>query len=90
MASACFRYRVSGRVQGVYFRATARARAQALGLGGWVRNLPNGSVEVLAYGDEAALAQLDTWLARGPEHAWVASVEREPADPEGRVGFEIR
>jgi acylphosphatase len=87
---SCFRYRVSGRVQGVYFRATTRAQALALGLGGWVRNLPGGTVEVLAYGEDSALARLEKWLARGPDQAWVASVEREPAAPEGREGFEIR
>ena len=85
----CFRYRVSGWVQGVYFRATTRERALGLGLSGWVRNMPDGAVEVLACGQEAKLAELETWLRRGPEHARVVSVEREPADPEVCRGFEI-
>jgi acylphosphatase len=86
----CFRYRVSGRVQGVYFRATTRERALGLGLRGWVRNRPDGSVEVLACGEEAKLAELETWLRRGPAHARVVSVDREPAGPEACRGFEIR
>lgn len=85
-----FRYRVSGRVQGVYFRAATRERALGLGLTGWVRNTPYGAVEVLACGEETNLAELETWLRRGPEHARVVSVEREPADPEVCRGFEIR
>ncbi|MGH8628208.1 MAG: acylphosphatase [Gammaproteobacteria bacterium] len=86
----CFRYRVSGWVQGVYFRATTRERALALRLTGWVRNRPDGSVEVLACGEEAKLAELENWLRRGPAHARVVSVEREPAGPEACRGFEIR
>ncbi|MDQ3776990.1 MAG: acylphosphatase [Pseudomonadota bacterium] len=88
--NTCFRYRVSGRVQGVYFRATTRERALGLGLTGWVRNTPDGAVEVLASGDEANLAALEAWLRRGPEYAHVVSVEREPADPKVCRGFEIR
>lgn len=88
--NTCFRYRVSGRVQGVYFRSTTRQRALALGLTGWVRNMPDGAVEVLACGEEAKLATLEAWLRRGPEHARVVSVEREPTGPEVCRGFEIR
>lgn len=88
--NTCFRYRVSGRVQGVFFRATTRERALGLGLTGWVRNAPDGAVEVLACGEEANLAELESWLRRGPDLARVVSVEREPADPEVCRGFEIR
>lgn len=90
IVNPCFRYRVSGWVQGVYFRATTRERALGLGLTGWVRNTPDGSVEVLACGEEAKLAALEAWLQRGPAHARVVSVERGPADPEVCRGFEIR
>ncbi|MGH8479668.1 MAG: acylphosphatase [Gammaproteobacteria bacterium] len=90
IVNACFRYRVSGRVQGVYFRATTREQALGLGLTGWVRNTPAGAVEILACGEEAKLAALEAWLRRGPAHARVVSVEREPADPEVCRGFEIR
>jgi len=68
---------VHGRVQGVNFRYTTLHRAQALRLTGWVRNLPNGSVEVLAEGPRAALEQLHEFLRHGPPHAVVASVQAE-------------
>lgn len=90
IVNTCFRYLVSGRVQGVYFRATTRERALRFGLTGWVRNRSDGAVEVLACGDEANVAELEAWLRRGPAHARVVSVEREPADPEVCRGFEIR
>ena len=90
VVNTCFRYRVSGRVQGVYFRAMTRERALGLGLSGWVRNRRDGAVEVLACGDEAKLAELEAWLRRGPAHARVVSVQREPAEPEACRGFEIR
>ena len=59
----CFRYRVSGCVQGVYFRATTRERAVGLGLSGWVRNTPDGAVEVLACGQDAKLAEVERLAA---------------------------
>ncbi len=87
---SCYRYRVTGRVQGVYFRATTLEKALALGLSGWVRNASDGAVEVLASGPAAQLELFEAWLQRGPEHARVHSVEREPADPEPYRGFKIR
>lgn len=90
VVNTCFRYRISGRVQGVYFRATTRERALRLGLTGWVRNRPDGAVEVLACGEEAKLAALEAWLRRGPDLARVVSVERQAAEPEVCRGFEIR
>ncbi|HEY5790669.1 MAG TPA: acylphosphatase [Gammaproteobacteria bacterium] len=65
---------VSGRVQGVFFRAATRRRALALGLQGVARNLPDGRVEVIARGDPAALAQLRDWLGQGPPAARVDAV----------------
>lgn len=80
---------VSGRVQGVFFRASTRDQAQQLGLGGHARNLPDGRVEVLACGDDAALAVLRDWLRRGPPHARVDLLECQPFDgPEPR-GFRV-
>lgn len=73
--SECVRYRVSGRVQGVFYRASTRRKAVELGISGRVRNLPDGSVEVLACGDAAALDTLREWLQVGPEMARVDSVE---------------
>ncbi len=87
--SAC-RFLVAGRVQGVGYRYYAARAAQALGVSGFARNLPDGSVEVLAEGDEAALGALEARLREGPSFARVENVERGPAAPRGGSGFEIR
>jgi acylphosphatase len=68
------RFRVEGRVQGVAFRAHTRARALELHIVGHAKNLPDGSVEVLAVGSEVALAALESFLWRGPLHARVNQV----------------
>jgi acylphosphatase len=68
------RYRVTGKVQGVFFRHSARLEAERLGIRGAARNLPDGSVEVLAAGDAAALDALREWLRRGPPLARVEEV----------------
>lgn len=73
------RCRVRGRVQGVWYRAATRERAQALGVVGHARNLDDGSVEVLACGPEHALASLVEWLWHGPPAARVDAVELEDA-----------
>ncbi len=69
------KYRVTGRVQGVFFRASTRERAVSLGLTGHAINLPDGAVEVLVCGEAAALDQLAAWLQKGPPRAQVAQVE---------------
>jgi acylphosphatase len=78
------RYLIAGRVQGVYYRAATAARAQQLPLRGSVRNLPDGRVEVIAAGDDAAQRELAAWLWRGPPAARVDSVHiqewLEPVD----------
>lgn len=84
------RFLVSGRVQGVYFRASARERALALGLAGYARNLADGRVEVVAEGEAGALAQLQRWLHEGPPAARVDSVEIEPMPAQGHRGFDTR
>jgi acylphosphatase len=66
---------VRGRVQGVNFRASTVTQASRLGLLGWVRNQPDGSVEVLAEGPRPALEQLVAYLRRGPQGARVSAVE---------------
>ena len=82
------RFVVSGKVQGVFFRASARDRAQALGLRGFAKNLPDGHVEVLAAGDDAAIDELAAWLREGPPMARVDDLERMPArDDEAGEGF---
>lgn len=73
---ACAKFIVSGKVQAVFFRASARAQAQELALSGYAKNLPNGNVEVLASGSDAALDALERWLRVGPPAAKVASVSR--------------
>ncbi|MEJ2059791.1 MAG: acylphosphatase [Gammaproteobacteria bacterium] len=80
--SDCRRYRVSGRVQGVFYRASAQAQGQALGLSGWVRNLPDGDVEAVACGAEPQLEAFERWLAQGPPHAVVDLVQTRVAHPE--------
>ncbi|NOY62104.1 MAG: acylphosphatase [Gammaproteobacteria bacterium] len=69
---------VSGRVQGVFYRASACQRATELGLRGWVRNLDDGRVELLVCGDEPRLQALQAWLTIGPPGARVDSVECQP------------
>lgn len=87
----CVRCWVSGRVQGVFYRASTRERALALGLRGYARNLPDGRVEVLACGPEGAVRELEAWLREGPPMARVTAVRCEPADPgDCPAGFEVR
>ncbi|MCP8900004.1 acylphosphatase [Gilvimarinus xylanilyticus] len=69
------RFYVSGRVQGVSYRASTQAEAQALGVTGWARNLHDGRVEVLATAPDDKMARLAEWLHRGPARAQVKSVE---------------
>lgn len=82
---------VSGRVQGVWFRASTRNEAHRLGLRGWVRNLPDGRVEAVFEGEEQALAQMLDWSRVGPPGGRVDRVEArwvEPSDEFG--GFSVR
>jgi acylphosphatase len=87
VTSICVRCYVGGRVQGVFFRASAREQALTLGLTGYARNLPDGRVEVLACGAPAAVARLKDWLRVGPPGARVSGVACEPVEPESRSGF---
>lgn len=84
----CKRCVVSGRVQGVFFRASTRSKALELGLAGRARNLPDGRVEVTVYGDPERVQVLCEWLWKGPPQARVEDVHCEPADPEPFAGFE--
>ena len=67
--------RVTGLVQGVFYRASTQDKARELGLTGWVRNAPDGSVELVAEGDAAALDALERWCHAGPPAARVDRVE---------------
>jgi acylphosphatase len=85
------RYVISGRVQGVGFRYFTQDIASREGLSGWVRNLPDGRVEVVAEGDERSLERLEAALWRGPSHARVDHVEVESTVPTGQhTGFIVR
>lgn len=77
----CRRSFVSGRVQGVFYRATCVRKAGALGLTGFARNLADGRVEVLACGDEAAVEEFLAWLWEGSPASKVTDVAIEHADP---------
>jgi acylphosphatase len=85
------RYLVSGKVQGVFFRASTAQQARRLGLSGWARNLPSGEVEVVAAGGETQLAELAVWLWQGPPAAAVVGVVTEEwAAPVEAAGFDVR
>ena len=84
------RFLVRGKVQGVYFRHSTRLEANRLGLRGLARNLPDGSVEVLAQGTAAAIGELRDWLHRGPAQARVDEVQEGPEGGESiPEGFSI-
>jgi len=82
---------VHGRVQRVAFRANAQYQARRLGLLGWVRNLPDGSVETVAAGDKTDLEEYANWLQRGPLDARVTQVEMNWDETDEPLSdFEIR
>ncbi len=78
----CRRYWISGRVQGVFFRASTQQQAQQLGLTGHALNLPDGRVEVLACGAPEAMVQLEDWLHQGPPGARVDEVQSGAVHPD--------
>ena len=81
--------RIRGRVQGVFFRAWTADKARSLGLRGWVRNRRDGSVELAAYGDAAAVESLIAECRTGPPAARVERVQVEEVEGEGPSGFEV-
>lgn len=82
-------FRVRGRVQGVWFRASTRREAEALGLRGWVRNEPDGSVSGVAQGEDAAVDALVAWLHRGPSGARVDAVEVAAIEAAAHEDFRV-
>ena len=76
----CKRCLVSGKVQGVFYRASTAERAGVLGIDGYAKNLPDGRVEVLACGEDAKVKELIDWLWKGPPAAKVQSVDVQEAD----------
>jgi acylphosphatase len=81
---------VSGRVQGVFFRDTARRRAEAAGVSGWIRNRPDGAVEAVFEGDPERVEEMVEFSRHGPSRAEVAKVEVIDEEPEGLSGFDVR
>lgn len=81
---------ISGRVQGVTFRASTRRKADELGIDGWVKNLPDGRVEAVFEGRERDVDKLVEWCHRGPRLANVEKVEKTEEKPEGIEGFEVK
>lgn len=75
MSKKAVQLTIRGRVQGVFFRVSARDQASSLGLVGWVRNQSDGSVGVYAEGEEPALKQFIQWCRQGPAHAHVEDVD---------------
>jgi len=86
-AECCTRFLITGRVQGVFFRASTAREAERLGLKGWARNLPDGRVEVLALGSAAHVAKLAAWLAVGPPRARVDAVTETRERSAAHVGL---
>lgn len=81
---------ISGRVQGVCYRMYACREGARLGVTGWVRNLPDGTVEALAEGDDAALAAFRDWCGRGPPQARVTRVDVRYSEATGEfLDFEV-
>lgn len=82
---------IEGLVQGVFFRAATKNKADSLGLQGWVRNLPDGRVEAVFEGDEGNLETMLAWCRKGPSHAKVTDVKITEEPYEGTLrGFSIR
>ena len=81
---------VRGRVQGVGFRYATVEQGRRLGLDGWARNLPDGSVEVVAAGEGETVERLVAWCRQGPPSARVTSVEQSEAAHLPPVGFAVR
>lgn len=80
---------VKGHVQGVFYRAATKAVADQLGVKGWVKNNPDGSVSIAAEGDKIALGMFLDWCNEGPEHANVTSVESHEGELKNYRNFEV-
>lgn len=90
MSRARLRLRITGRVQGVWFRGATQAEARRLGVAGWVRNEPDGSVEAVVEGPAHAVRALADWCRHGPPGARVTDVVEIPEPPsDDASGFEI-
>ena len=86
----CIRATVSGKVQGVFFRDNAQRKAQTLSLSGWIKNLDNGDVELIACGERDPIMVLTDWLWQGPDLAEVSNVHWEEIPWEDHSAFSIK
>ena len=82
-------FRVKGKVQGVFFRARTKDKADELGVKGWVKNTEDGDVEVLAQGSADLVDQFEDWCRQGPSRARVLSLERSDRESEEFTSFNI-
>lgn len=87
MAKVQYLYRVSGRVQGVFFRESTRKIAVPMGFDGWAVNLPDGTVEVVVSGSADGIDALEAFLSRGPKWAHVTEVNKQSYQGEVEPGF---
>jgi len=91
MAITAVHFYVTGQVQGVFYRASTCRKAQKLGLAGWVRNLPDGGVELVACGATDDVKALEKWLWKGPSAASVHDVVVEEIPVDATLdGFQVR
>jgi acylphosphatase len=88
-AQICVHCFVAGKVQGVWFRASTQTQANRLGVTGWVRNLPDGRVEVTVCGTKEKVTELCEWLKKGPERARVTDFFCEEMPTADYVGFDV-
>lgn len=86
----CVKCLVTGRVQGVFFRASTREQALSLGITGYARNLADGRVEVMACGEKSAIDQFRSWLSRGPAAAQVTAVTCESQESLRYQNFSVQ
>jgi len=82
--------RVSGRVQGVYYRAYTRDRAKSLGINGWVRNIPGGGVEAVLEGERQQVGEMLKAMKSGPSGSLVLGIELSEIEAKGYNDFEIK
>ena len=88
---SCVHVIISGRVQGVWFRASTKQKAEKLGLYGWVRNTPEGNVEAVFEGDDALVKEMIEWCHYGPPLAKVVNIEVKNQEPiNGFDSFSVR
>ena len=90
MTAESYKIHITGRVQGVWYRASAKKQADLLGVSGFVENELDGSVYAEAEGDPVQVGRFIDWCKRGPQFARVDHVSIEPQDVQGFRGFEIK